>query len=138
MKSINLLKTPIYYLHNDVRAIKIKKSDLHLSKLDDIDCINVNLTIKGYRTLDEGFKINIELDHKLMTYIESIENDETLYYIDAGEVKHLEINLPVTFKKYNGDRLFKIKSYATDYRITFIGENSVRENLRNDIYEWLK
>ncbi len=138
MVSTNLLKTPIYYLHNDVGSIEIKKSSIHLSKIDNVDYINVNLTLKGHRTLDEGFKINIELDHKLMAYIESMESDETVYYIEGGEVKYLEINLPVKFKRYNGDRLFRIKSYNTDYGITFIGENRVQKNVRNDMYDLIK
>ena len=138
MVSTNLLKTPIYYLHNDVRSIEIKKSSIHLSKIDNVDYINVNLTLKGHRTLDEGFKINIELDHKLMADIESMENDEPVYYIDGGEVKYLEVNLPVKFKRYNGDRLFRIKSYNSDYDITFIGEDSAQKNVRNDMYDLIK
>jgi len=134
-QTINAVKNPFYYLHNDVGSIEIEESNISISKVDDIDYINVELEIKGHRTLDEDFKIIVKLDEELMDSIEKIENnDENIYHIGGRETVNYEISLPVTFKEGNGyiDDSYIIN--RSDYFITFESVNSKREHLRNDRY----
>ncbi|WP_139131973.1 hypothetical protein [Fusibacter sp. 3D3] len=130
------MNDPIYYLHNDVGSIEIEESDIRLLQVDDNEYIHINIRIRGHRRLDETFKVNIELDKELLDYIEFIEadDDEKPYRIMAGERKHFEFKLPVKFKGDHSDIPIKNRLDDFDYVINFVGENSTRKHIRNDLY----
>lgn len=127
-------KWPVYSFAQGCESIEVKDSKLSYTQDSTEAYIILDLEIKGYRNLENGFKIDLDIIDTNSKGNVSYNSSDGEFFISRGLSKNLSLRIPLEYKDDKSLEEFYHLLYQRDYVILLYSDESSSEYLRNDEY----
>lgn len=127
-------KWPLYSLAQGCNSIEVTASELNYRQMENESVLSLELEIKGYRDLEDGFQVAILIEGQESEDLLNYKALDEVFYISRGVSKDLIIDIPLDFKDSGTREEFFAHLYKRNYTIRLYNEESSREYIRHSIY----
>ena len=131
---LEYVKWPVYTMAQGCNSIELVDSELSYIQLEDQKALTLDLEIKGYRNLEDGFKVAIVIEGQEPEESFNYTALDQEFYISKGLSKDLIIDIPLEFEDDAALEEFFDYLYKRDYTIRLYNDQSSRDYLRHSTY----